>query len=111
MSLCRDVDAAGIRMPLHSFAGTIRRNKHRDDRAHGRLQNPLAQNDVRVGEPSRRWEVRWNKWKGQPPMHTFLNRLLALQIDEQNQLFDALESRITAPYHRRHRSRHLRLWH
>ena len=65
MSLCGDVDAAGIRMPLHRFAGTIRRNKHRDDRAHGRLQNPLAQNDVRAGEPSRRWEARWNKWKGQ----------------------------------------------
>ena len=64
MSLCGDVDAAGIRMPLHRFAGTIRRNKHRDDRAHGRLQNPLAQNDVRAGEPSRRWEARWNKWKG-----------------------------------------------
>ena len=63
--LCGDVDAAGIRMPLHRFAGTIRRNKHRDDRAHGRLQNPLAQNDVRAGEPSRRWEARWNKWKGQ----------------------------------------------
>ena len=65
--LCGDVDAAGIRMPLHRFAGTIRRNKHRDDRAHGRLQNPLAQNDVRDGEPSRRWEARWNKWKGQEP--------------------------------------------
>ena len=65
MSLCGDVDAAGIRMPLHRFAGTIRRNKHRDDRAHGRLQNLLAQNDVRAGEPSRRWEARWNKWKGQ----------------------------------------------
>ena len=65
MSLCGNVDAAGIRMPLHGFAGTIRRNKHRDDRAHGRLQNPLAQNDVRAGEPSRRWEARWNKWKGQ----------------------------------------------
>ena len=65
MSLCGNVDAAGIRMPLHRFAGTIRRNKHRDDRAHGRLQNPLAQNDVRAGEPSRRWEARWNKWKGQ----------------------------------------------
>ena len=63
--LCGDVDAAGIRMSLHRFAGTIRRNKHRDDRAHGRLQNPLAQNDVRAGEPSRRWEARWNKWKGQ----------------------------------------------
>ena len=50
--------------PLHRFAGTIRRNKHRDDRAHGRLQNPLAQNDVRAAEPSRRWEARWNKWKG-----------------------------------------------
>ena len=59
------MDAAGIRMPLHRFAGTIRRNKHRDDRAHGRLQNPLAQNDVRAEEPSRRWEARWNKWKGQ----------------------------------------------
>ena len=65
MSLCGDVDAAGIRMPLHRFAGTIRRNKHRDDRARGRLQNPLAHNDVRAGEPSRRWEARWNKWKGQ----------------------------------------------
>ena len=63
--LCGNVYAAGIRMPLHRFAGTIRRNKHRDDRAHGRLQNPLAQNDVRDGEPSRRWEARWNKWKGQ----------------------------------------------
>ena len=31
----------------------------------GRLQNPLAQNDVRAGEPSRRWEARWNKWNGQ----------------------------------------------
>ena len=31
-----------------------------------------------------------------PPMHTFLNRLLALPIDEQNQLFEALETRITA---------------
>ena len=65
MSLCGDVDAAGIRMPLHRFAGTIRRNKHHDDRARGRLQNPLAHNDVRAGEPSRRWEARWNKWKGQ----------------------------------------------
>ena len=43
MSLCGDVDAADIRMPLHRFAGTIRQNKHREDRAHGRLQNPLAQ--------------------------------------------------------------------
>ena len=59
--LCADVDAAGIRMPLHRFAGTIRRNKHRDDRAHGQLQNPLAQNDVRAAEMSRRWEARWNK--------------------------------------------------
>ena len=50
---------------LGRVAGTIRRNKHRDDRARGRLQNPLAQNDVRAGEPSRRWEARWNKWKGQ----------------------------------------------
>ena len=65
MSLCGEVDAAGIRMPLHRFAGTIRRNKHRDGRARGRLQNPLAQNDVRAGEPSRRCEARWNKWKGQ----------------------------------------------
>ena len=63
--LCGDVDAADIRMPLHRFVGTIRRNKHRDDRALGRLQNSLAQNDVRAGEPSRRWEARWNKWKGQ----------------------------------------------
>ncbi len=31
-----------------------------------------------------------------PPMHTFLNRLLALPIDEQNQLFEALDTRITA---------------
>ena len=63
--LCGNVDAAGIRMPLHRFAGTIRRNKHRDDRAHGRLQNPLAQNDVRAGEPSRRWEARCDatSWK------------------------------------------------
>ena len=69
--LCGNVDAAGIRMPLHRFAGTIRRNKHRDDRAHGRLQNPLAQNDVSAGEPSRRWEARWNKWKGHPhPAHS-----------------------------------------
>ena len=78
MSLCGNVDAAGIRMPLHRFAGTIRRNKHRDDRAHGRLQNPLAQNDVRAGEPSRRWEARWNKWKGQPFANAILHdRLLA----------------------------------
>ena len=63
--LCGDVDPAGIRMPLRRFVGTIRRNKHRDDRALGRLQNSLAQNDVRAGEPSRRWEARWNKWKGQ----------------------------------------------
>ena len=55
--------------PCIGFAGTIRRNKHRDDRAHGRLQNPLAQNDVRAGEPSRRWEARWNKWKGHAPYH------------------------------------------
>ena len=61
------MDAADIRMPLRRFAGTIRRNKHRDDRAHGRLQNPLAQNDIRAGEPSRRWEARWNLWKGQCP--------------------------------------------
>ena len=60
-------------MPLHRFAGTIRRNKHRDDRAHGRLQNPLAQNDVRAGEPSRRWEARWNKWKGHPPYGILFN--------------------------------------
>ena len=65
ISLCGDVDAADIRMPLHRFAGTSRWNEHRDDRAHGRLQNPLAQNDVRAGEPSHRWEARWNKWKGQ----------------------------------------------
>ena len=74
MSLCGNVDAAGIRMPLHRFAGTIRRNKHRDDRAHGRLQNPLAQNDVRAGEPSRRWEARWNKWKGHPLSPHQVNR-------------------------------------
>ena len=67
ISLCGDVDAAGTRMPLHRFAGTSRWNKHRDDRARGRFQNPLAQNDVRAGKSSRRWEARWNKWKGQPP--------------------------------------------
>ena len=57
--LCGDVDAADTRMPLHRFAGTIQRNKHSDDRARGRLQNPLAQNDVRAGKPSRRWEMEW----------------------------------------------------
>ena len=31
-----------------------------------------------------------------PPMHTFLNRLLALPIDEQNSLFSELEDRIEA---------------
>ena len=31
----------------------------------GRIQNPLAQNDVRAGGPNRRREARWNKWKGQ----------------------------------------------
>ena len=76
ISLCGDVDATGTRMPLHRFAGTIRRNKHRDDRAHGRLQNPLAQNDVRAGEPSRRWEARWNKWKGQPLLSYYILWLL-----------------------------------
>ena len=52
--LCGDVDAAGIRMPLYRFAATIRRNKHRDDRAHGRLQKPLAQKwcPCRRAEPS-----------------------------------------------------------
>ena len=40
-------------------------------------------------------------WEGNlkedlPPMPQFLNRLLALPIDEQNQLFGALESRIEA---------------
>ena len=65
ISLCGDVDAAGIRTPLHRLAGTIRRNKHRDDRARGRFQNPLAQNGACAGRPSRRWEARWNKWKGQ----------------------------------------------
>ena len=71
--LCGNVDAAGIRMPLHRFAGTIRRNKHRDDRARGRLQNPLAKKNVRAGEPSRRWEARWNKWKGQRPSRILQN--------------------------------------
>jgi len=47
------------------FAGTIRRNEHRDGLALGQFQIPLAQNDVRAGEPNRRWEVRSNKWKGQ----------------------------------------------
>ena len=78
MSLCGDVDAAGIRMPLHRFAGTIRRNKHRDDRAHGRLQNLLAQNDVRAGEPSRRWEARWNKWNGQVLIECKCNETMSL---------------------------------
>ena len=68
------MDAADIRMPLHRFAGTSRWNKHRDDRARGRLQNPLVQNDVRAGEPSRRWEARWNKWKGQ--LHDSIAHLL-----------------------------------
>ncbi len=31
-----------------------------------------------------------------PPMHTFLNRLLALPIAEQNELFEALETRLEA---------------
>ena len=31
----------------------------------GRFQNPLAQYDVRAGEPSRHWEGRWYKWEGQ----------------------------------------------
>ena len=83
MSLCGDVDAAGIRMPLHRFAGTIRRNKHRDDRAHGRLQNPLAQNDVRAGEPSRRWEARWNKWKGQADIGHLFERIGGLPPDSK----------------------------
>ena len=65
ISLCGNVDATGTRMPLHRFAGTSRWNKHRDDRARGRFQNPLAQNDVRAGRVRRRWEARWNKWKGQ----------------------------------------------
>ena len=82
ISLCGDVDATGTRMPLHRFAGTIRRNKHRDDRAHGRLQNPLAQNDVRAGEPSRRWEARWNKWKGQHPPAFHLKKDRRLQVAE-----------------------------
>ena len=81
-----DVDAAGIRIPLHRFAGTIRRNKHRDDRAHGRLQNPLAQNDVRAGEPSRRWEARWNKWKGQDARIKYNT----LEIDVLTDLRDVL---------------------
>jgi len=38
----------------HALAGTIQRNEHHDDRARGRFQNPLAQNDVRAGEPNRR---------------------------------------------------------
>ncbi len=63
--LCGEVGAASIRMPLHRFAGRIRRNEHRDDRAHGRFQNRQAQNDIRAGEPNRRWGGRWNKWKGQ----------------------------------------------
>ena len=79
MSLCGGVDAAGIRMPLHRFAGTIRRNKHCDDRAHDRLQNPLAQNDVRAGEPSRRWEARWNKWKGHPGRSQYRSGCTALR--------------------------------
>lgn len=31
-----------------------------------------------------------------PPMHTFLNRVLALRIEEQNEIFDHLETRILA---------------
>jgi hypothetical protein len=65
ISLCGDVDAACIRMPLHSVP--IRRNQHHDGHVHGRFRNPLAQNDVRAGEPNRRWESRGNKWKGQHP--------------------------------------------
>ena len=57
-------------MPWHRLAGTSRWNKHRDDRARGRFQNPLAQNDVRAGRPSRGWEARWNKWKGQDGSET-----------------------------------------
>ena len=57
------LDLAETRAKL---AGTSRWNEHRDDRARGRLQNPLAQNDVRTGKPIHRWEARWNKWKGQP---------------------------------------------
>ena len=68
--LCGGVDAADIRMPLRRFAGTIRRNKHRDDRAHGRLQNPLAQNDVRAGEPSRRWEAARKAARRLSPPHS-----------------------------------------
>ena len=56
------LDLAETRAKL---AGMSRWNEHRDDRARGRLQNPLAQNDVRTGKPSHRWEARWNKWKGQ----------------------------------------------
>ena len=48
--LCGNVDAAGIRMPLHRFAGTIRRNKHRDDRAHGRLQKSTGSKMMSVPE-------------------------------------------------------------
>ena len=81
--ICGNVDAAGIRMPLHRFAGTIRRNKHRDARAHGRLQNPLAQNDVRAGEPSRRWEARWNKWKGQADIGHLFERIGGLPPDSK----------------------------
>jgi hypothetical protein len=51
--------------PCTVFAGTIRRNEHRDDLALGQFQNPLAQNDFRAEEPNRSWEARWNKWKGQ----------------------------------------------
>ena len=93
MSLCGDVDAAGIRMPLHRFAGTIRRNKHRDDRAHGRLQNSLAQNDVRAGEPSRRWEARWNKWKGQAALGLARSRAPTTLEWRQGQAGADLEAR------------------
>ena len=44
---------------------TWKSRRGKPGRPRGRLQNPLAQNDVRAGEPSRRWEARWNKWKGQ----------------------------------------------
>ena len=42
-----------------------------------------------------------------PPMHTFLNRLLALEISEQNELFSHLERLVENQHPGRHRERHV----
>jgi len=50
--------------------------------AYGRFQNPLTQYDARAGEPSRRWEGRWNKWEGHPKRTSDPDRLsLGSRID------------------------------